>query len=108
MLPSLAPALPPQVRAAAPFIAGYLLAWTATGLTAYALVEAGQAFAPGFLAWGEADVAGGVITTPALYELTPFTSAASKPRSEDGAPDTQVKWIRALRSAASHIPGSAR
>jgi len=74
MLPALAPALSAQARAVGPFVAGYLLAWTAAGVAAYALIEAVRAFEPGFLAWDEAGryVAGAVIAAAALYELTPL------------------------------------
>ena len=77
MLPSLAPALPAQARAVAPFLAGYLVAWTAAGLAAYTLIEVVRALEPGFLAWDEAGryVAGAVIAAAAFYELTPLKEA---------------------------------
>jgi predicted metal-binding membrane protein len=76
MLPSLAPLA--ARRRPAPetllFTAGYLLAWIAAGLFAYALFEGLRSVAPAWLAWDDAGryVAGGVILAAALYELTPF------------------------------------
>jgi predicted metal-binding membrane protein len=54
------------------FVAGYLVAWLAAGLFAYALVEAVRSLELGFLAWDKAGryVAGGVIMGAALYQLT--------------------------------------
>jgi predicted metal-binding membrane protein len=56
------------------FVGGYLVAWTAVGLIAYALVQAGQALDFDFLHWDEAGpyVAGGVIALAAVYQLTPL------------------------------------
>ena len=48
MLPSLVPTLPARARADAPFVGGYLLAWAAAGLVAYALIEAVRELEPGF------------------------------------------------------------
>jgi len=105
MLPSLAPALPAQARALGPFVAGYLLAWTAAGLTAYALIPAVRAFEPGFLAWGEAGryVAAGVIAVAALYELTPLKDACLR---RCRAPLADIRpgrpFAQALRSGVGH------
>ena len=56
----------------APFVAGYLVAWAAAGLLAYALFDGVRALNLGFLAWENAGpyVAGGVILGAALYQLT--------------------------------------
>jgi predicted metal-binding membrane protein len=92
MLPSLAPAVLSYDRlreghraggsgaaadATALFVAGYLLAWTAAGLAAYALFELVRAVDPAFLAWDEAGryVTGGVIAAAAIYQLTPLKQA---------------------------------
>ncbi len=113
MFPSLAPALPAQVRAAAPFVAGYLLAWTSAGAAAYALIEAVRAFELGVLAWDEGGryVAGGVIAAAGLYELTPLKDtclrrcraqrAVVRPRGHLGMPCTWAPGTGWLASAAA-------
>jgi predicted metal-binding membrane protein len=55
------------------FVAGYLLAWTAFGLVAYALFEAAASLVPGGLTAGPAGryAAAGVILAAAVYQLTP-------------------------------------
>jgi predicted metal-binding membrane protein len=55
------------------FVAGYLVAWTAFGLAAYALVEGIRSLDIGFLAWDEAgrEVVAGVLVVAALYQFTP-------------------------------------
>jgi predicted metal-binding membrane protein len=60
-------------RATLTFVAGYLLAWSAAGLVAYALIEGVRSLDLGFLAWDEAGryVAGGAILAAALFQLTP-------------------------------------
>jgi len=59
------------------FVAGYLLAWTAYGLVAYAVYRAIRAAAPSFLAWDHSGpwVAGGALAVAGLYQLTPLKSA---------------------------------
>ena len=59
------------------FVLGYLLAWTAYGLAAYAVYRAIRASAPSFLAWDERGpwVAGGALVAAGLYQLTPLKSA---------------------------------
>ena len=66
MLPSVAP------RVTLPFAAAFLIPWAAVGLLAYGAVEAVRALDPAFLAWDRAGqyVAGAVIVSAALYELT--------------------------------------
>jgi predicted metal-binding membrane protein len=56
------------------FVSGYLATWTAMGLVAYGVIEAGQALDIGALGWDEAGpyVAGGVIVLAAIYQLTPL------------------------------------
>jgi predicted metal-binding membrane protein len=78
MLPAVAPTVAAyRRRAASPaatpvFAAGYLIAWLAAGLLAYALVEGVRSLDLEFLAWHEAGryIAGGVILAGALYQLT--------------------------------------
>ena len=59
------------------FVGGYLLAWSALGLVAYALIEGVRSLDLGFLAWDEAGryVAGGAILAAALFQLTPAKDA---------------------------------
>ena len=54
-----------------------LLAWSAAGLVAYALIEGVRSLDLGFLAWDEAGpyVAGGAILAAAVYQLTPAKDA---------------------------------
>jgi predicted metal-binding membrane protein len=54
------------------FSGGYLLAWAAFGVVAYALVEGVRALGLGPLEWARAGryVAGGIVLAAALYELT--------------------------------------
>ena len=56
------------------FVGGYLAAWTAAGLVAFAIVKAGQAVDIQALRWDAAGpyVAGGVIAFAAVYQLTPL------------------------------------
>jgi len=63
--------------ATALFVAGYLLVWTAAGLSAYGLFELVRAIDPAFLAWDEAGryVTAGVIVAAAVYQLTPLKQA---------------------------------
>src|SRR6476620_10941139 len=83
MLPSLVPmaqaAAGPRrsTASAVSFSAGYLLAWLAAGLCAYALIEGVRGLDLGFLAWNEGGryLAGAVIAVAALYELTPVKDA---------------------------------
>ena len=55
------------------FVCGYIAAWTAFGLAAYALVTLGHTLSLDFFAWDAAGpyVAGGVILAAAVYQLTP-------------------------------------
>jgi predicted metal-binding membrane protein len=59
------------------FLAGYLVTWTAAGLVAYAILQAGRAADLDFLSWDRAGpyVAGAVIVAAALYQLTPLKDA---------------------------------
>jgi predicted metal-binding membrane protein len=83
MLPSAAPMVAMFARVgrerAAPtwvFVAGYLLAWTAYGLLAYAVWRGIRAGAPSFLAWSSGGpwVAGGALVAAGIYQLTPLKS----------------------------------
>jgi predicted metal-binding membrane protein len=55
------------------FVAGYLVAWTAFGLAAYAVIDLVRALDVQALAWdrGGRYLAGGAILAGALYQLTP-------------------------------------
>jgi predicted metal-binding membrane protein len=55
------------------FVSGYLLAWTAFGLAAYALFELFRSFSIDAFSWknGGPYIAGGVILAAAVYQLTP-------------------------------------
>jgi predicted metal-binding membrane protein len=70
MLPSVVPA---ARRGVAPFVSGYLAAWTAAGLVAYLLFDAVRSLDLSFLAWDSAGryVAAGAILVAAGYQLTP-------------------------------------
>ncbi|HEV8461185.1 MAG TPA: DUF2182 domain-containing protein [Gaiellaceae bacterium] len=83
MLPSLSPMAIASSRAAGSgrvgsvgrtvaFAIGYLLAWVAFGVLAYAVVDGVGSLDLGFLAWNRAGqyLAGAVILGAALYELT--------------------------------------
>jgi predicted metal-binding membrane protein len=56
------------------FVSGYLLTWTAAGLLAFAISEAGGRALGDVLAWDRAGrwVAGGILVVAAAYELTPL------------------------------------
>jgi predicted metal-binding membrane protein len=81
MFPSVAPTVALYARmtrrrshvAPLVFAAGYLLTWTATGLVAYGVADAGRALLGDELAWDGAGrwVAGGTLLVAAAYELTP-------------------------------------
>jgi predicted metal-binding membrane protein len=60
--------------ATAVFVAGYLAAWTAAGLGAYALLQLVQSVDIDVFAWdrGGPYLAGGVILAAAVYQLTPL------------------------------------
>jgi predicted metal-binding membrane protein len=83
MLPSLAPtvaAYANHVRGAgrwALFVGGYLLTWTAAGLTAYGLFELGRRLLGSDLAWHSAGrpAAVGVLLLSGAYQLTPLKAA---------------------------------
>ena len=59
------------------FVAGYLVAWSAYGLAAYALYRGIRAASPSFLAWDEHGpwVAGAALAAAGLYQLTPLKTA---------------------------------
>jgi predicted metal-binding membrane protein len=82
MLPSTAPTVVmfARVRRGAEawlFVIGYLVAWTAYGLAAYAVYRGIRAASPSFLAWdGDGPwVAGGALAVAGLYQLTPLKGA---------------------------------
>src|SRR3989442_823745 len=59
------------------FVAGYLLAWTAYGLAAYALFRGLHAAWPASLSWERHGplVAGAAVCAAGLYQLTPLNRA---------------------------------
>jgi predicted metal-binding membrane protein len=59
------------------FVAGYLLAWTAFGLAAYAVIDLVRALDVQLLSWEEGGryLAGGVVLAAAVYQLTPLKDA---------------------------------
>jgi predicted metal-binding membrane protein len=82
MLPSTAPTVLmfARVRDRAQtwaFVLGYLVAWTAYGLAAYAIYRGIRAVAPSFVAWDQHGpwVAGGALVAAGLYQLTPLKAA---------------------------------
>lgn len=85
MFPSVAPTVALYSRVARErsrllpllFTSGYLLVWTAAGLTAFALAAAGGALFGDVLAWDRAGrwVAGATLVLAAVYELTPLKDA---------------------------------
>jgi predicted metal-binding membrane protein len=101
MLPSAVPmaVAHARVRPAAParstltFVAGYLLAWSAAGLVAYALIEGVRSLDIGFLAWDEAGpyIAGGAILAAALYQLTPAKDACLRRCRDPQATGTGIE-----------------
>lgn len=82
MLPSVSPTvalysrMTKQRSPVAPlvFVSGYLLTWTAAGLLAFGISEAGRRVLSDVLSWDRAGrwVAGGVLAVAAAYELTPL------------------------------------
>ena len=87
MLPSAMPAtlLFARLRGEAhtwPFLLGYLIAWTAYGLVAYALDRAVRGSVPSFLSWDEQGpwIAGGALAAAGLYQLTPLKTACLRQR----------------------------
>ena len=69
------------------FTSGYVLTWTAAGLLAFAISDAGGSVLGETLAWDRAGrwVAGGVLVVAAAYELTPLKDAClGKSRSPLG------------------------
>jgi predicted metal-binding membrane protein len=78
MLPAATPMIGAYARrstlvgATAAFAAGYLAAWAAAGLLAYAAIEVGRSLAQPFLGWDEGGryIAAAVIAAAGLYQLT--------------------------------------
>jgi predicted metal-binding membrane protein len=111
MLPSIAPMVLAhariQIGATPAFVAGYLLAWAAAGLLAYALVEGVRSLDLGFLAWDEAGpyVAGGAILTAAAYQLSPPKNQSLR-RCRDAGAFVSEQWrpgpVGALRMGIEH------
>jgi predicted metal-binding membrane protein len=113
MLPSVSPMVGAyRRRATGPgatsiFAVGYLVAWLAAGLPAYALVQGVRALDLAFLGWDEAGryVAGGVILGSALYQLTVPKDACLR-RCRDPRAFLDEHWhagrLGALRMGAEH------
>ena len=59
------------------FVAGYLVAWTAFGIAAYAVGRLAREAAPSFVAWDRRGpwVAGAALAAAGVYQLTPFKTA---------------------------------
>ena len=104
MLPSTAPAVLAYrnrgARAsggmdAALFLGGYLLAWAAAGLVAYALLEAGRSYAGAAFSWERAGrwTVAVTLALAATYELTPLKRAClSRCRREEAvSPRSSVR-----------------
>jgi predicted metal-binding membrane protein len=80
MFPSLAPTVALYSRMTRDrvrpllFVAGYLVAWAAAGVAAFAVARVGGGVAGGVLAWDRAGrwVAGATLLAAAVYELTPL------------------------------------
>ena len=84
MFPSVGPMVVTYARmsrgsaaAVAALLAGYLAAWTAWGLLAYGVLQAGRALDGGLLDWDQGGrwVTVGVLLLAAVYELTPWKDA---------------------------------
>jgi predicted metal-binding membrane protein len=82
MLPSAAPMVLTYARVAREsrawiFVGGYLVAWIAYGLAAYALYRLVAGASPGWLAWDRDGpyVAGAAIVVAGLYQLSPLKEA---------------------------------
>jgi predicted metal-binding membrane protein len=60
--------------ATALFVMGYLIAWSAYGLVAYAIFRLVRTVDPPFLAWDRAgtEIVGAAIVLAGIYQLTPF------------------------------------
>lgn len=107
MLPALTPmvvaygARARRPAATAVFGAGYMLAWLAAGLVAYAAIEAVRSLEPGFLAWHEAGryVAAGAIAGAGLYQLTAPKDACLR-RCRERAAFLRERWRPGLAGAA--------
>jgi predicted metal-binding membrane protein len=111
MLPSAAPAVTLFARlrgtaASTLFVIGYLLAWTAYGLAAYAVYRVLEAWAPSFLAWDEYGpwIAGGAVIVVGLYQLSPLKSTCLRHcRSPlHYLMHARAGQIGAVRSGAAH------
>ena len=79
MLPSAAPTVTlfaglRGALASTVFVIGYLVAWTAYGLVAYAVYRVLKEWAPSFVAWDEQGpwIAGGAVIVVGLYQLSPL------------------------------------
>jgi predicted metal-binding membrane protein len=59
------------------FVAGYILAWTAYGVVAYAAYRGLRAIAPGYVRWDDHGplVAGAALVLAGIYQLTPLKTA---------------------------------
>ena len=107
------------IGAAAPllFVAGYLATWTAVGVIAFTLAEAGGNVAGGVFAWDRAGrwLAGATLLAAAVYELTPLKDAClGRCRSPfgflvrawaDGPAGARSRWARSTAHGASAAAG---
>ena len=73
------------------FVSGYLLAWAAAGVLAYAVADLGRSLLGSELSWdrGGPWLAGGILVVAAAYELTARHCADGRPRGDPGLDDPQ-------------------
>jgi len=88
------------------FAGGYLALWTGAGVAAYALAVSARGTSIGALSWqhGGRFAAAGVLAAAAIYQLTPWKSAASAPAAHrsaswwtqwrDGAAGAVAEWAQ--------------
>jgi predicted metal-binding membrane protein len=96
-----------RLAATALFVAGYLLAWTAFGIAAYALISLVESLEFGILAWdsGGRWLTVGVVAAAAIYQLTPAKDACLT-RCRDALGFVRERWrdgsAGALRMGMEH------
>jgi predicted metal-binding membrane protein len=109
MLPSFAPTVAAYVamerRRWLPFVAGYVLVWTAVGVVAYAVFELGKAAVGSELEWhsGGRWLSAGIVALAAAYELVPLKRIClTRCRGQlgDGDAGSSEGWPAALAIGA--------
>jgi predicted metal-binding membrane protein len=113
MLPAMVPMVVAYGRradtaiATALFVVGYLGAWLAAGLAAYAAIEGVRSLGPGLLAWDVAGryLAAGVIAAAGVYQLTGCKFACLR-RCRDRVTFLREHWrpggVGAVRMGVGH------